>query len=266
VIEARGDPRLRLPVDTGRGSTPDEVQRLAETLNRMLSALERARDSERRFIADASHELRNPLTALRGNAAYLERNGADPAALQDLREDAERLSRLVDQLLAVAREDAAELPTEPVRLDELAHAYDGEADVTVEANGACWVRGDRDALERALANLVDNARRHGPAGGRIEVDCGGASGEAWLTVTDTGPGIAEGQANLATERFWRGPGAEGGGGSGLGLALVRATAERHGGTLAIAGSTFTIRIPALKPLSERPATTKSDLSSAGGDE
>jgi signal transduction histidine kinase len=128
------------------------------------------------------------------------------------------------------------------------------------------VRGDRDALERALANLVDNARRHGPAGGRVEVDCRGASGEAWLTVTDTGPGIAAGQADLATERFWRGPGAAGGGGSGLGLALVRATAERHGGTLAIAGSTFTIRIPALKPLSERPATTKSDLSSAGGDE
>ena len=178
VIEARGDPRLRLPVDTGRGSTPDEVQRLAETLNRMLSALERARDSERRFIADASHELRNPLTALRGNAAYLERNGADPAALQDLREDAERLSRLVDQLLAVAREDAAELPTEPVRLDELAHAYDGDADVAVEANGAYWVRGDRDALERALANLVDNARRHGPAGGRVEVDCGGAVGRS----------------------------------------------------------------------------------------
>jgi len=266
VIEVRGDPRLRLPVDTGRGSTPDEVQRLAETLNRMLSALERARDSERRFIADASHELRNPLTALRGNAAYLERNGADPAALHDLREDAERLSRLVDQLLAVAREDAAELPTEPVRLDELAHAYDGDADVAVEANGATWVRGDRDALERALANLVDNARRHGPPGGRVEVECGGAGGEAWLTASDSGPGIAEGQADLATERFWRGPGAEGGGGSGLGLALVRATAERHGGSLVIDGSRFSIHLPALKPLSESPATTEPDLSEAGGGE
>lgn len=263
VIEARGDPRLRLPVDPGRGSTPDEVQRLAETLNRMLSALERARDSERRFIADASHELRNPLTALRGNAAYLERNGADPAALHDLREDAERLSRLVDQLLAVAREDAAELPTEPVRLDELALGYDGEIDVTVRANGAAWVRGDRDALERALANLVDNARRHGPAGGRVEVESGGANGTAWLAVSDAGAGIAEGQAELATERFWRGPSAQGDGGSGLGLALVRATAERHGGSLQIAGSRFTIQIPALKPLSESPATTDPGLPGAG---
>jgi signal transduction histidine kinase len=264
VIEVRGDPRLRLPVDPGQGRTPDEVQRLAETLNRMLSALEHARDSERRFIADASHELRNPLTALRGNAAYLERNGADPAALHDLREDAERLSRLVDQLLAVAREDAAGLPTEPVRLDELAHAYDGDADVTVQANGATWVRGDRDALERALANLVDNARRHGPPGGRVEVESGGGDGEAWLAVSDTGVGIADDSAELATERFWRGPGAEGGGGSGLGLALVRATAERHGGRLQIAGSRFTIQVPALKPLSESPGTTERDPSGAGG--
>ena len=86
----------------------------------MLAALERAREGERRFVADASHELRNPLAALRGNAEYLARHGADAEALDDLREDAERLSRLVDELLALAREDAAALPQDAVRLDELA--------------------------------------------------------------------------------------------------------------------------------------------------
>ena len=104
-----------------------------------------------------------------------------------------------------------------------------------------------------------------PAGGS-RWNAGGAGGEAWLTVSDSGPGIAEGQADLATERFWRGPGAEGGGGSGLGLALVRATAERHGGSLVIDGSRFSIHLPALKPLSESPATTEPDLSEAGGGE
>ena len=118
VIEQTSDASLRLPVGDRRGA--EEVDRLAETLNGMLAALERARESERRFVADASHELRNPITALRGNAAYLLAHGADPETLADIHADAERLSRLLDDLLALAREDSGAVPDEPVDVAELA--------------------------------------------------------------------------------------------------------------------------------------------------
>ncbi len=260
VIEARGDPALRLPLGEADGRTADEVQRLAETLNRMLAALERARDAERQFVADASHELRNPLAALRGNAAYLARHGADPAALADLRADADRLSRLVDDLLALAREDSSHPPGEPVRLDELAaEAAEGRVRATCLDPG--WVRGDREALWRALANLVENARRYGPADGPIEITVARAGeGAVGLTVADAGPGIDPALAEQATRRFWRGNGARAEAGSGLGLSLVRATAERHGGRLVIDGPRFTIELPALTPLSGFSDTSRGGTS------
>ena len=118
VIEQTSDASLRLPVGDRRGA--EEVDRLAETLNGMLAALERARESERRFVADASHELRNPITALRGNAAYLLAHGADPETLADIHADAERLSRLLDDLLALAREDSGAVPDEPVDVADVA--------------------------------------------------------------------------------------------------------------------------------------------------
>ena len=157
VIESRGDPAMRLPA-TGGERSPDEVARLGDTLNRMLSALERARDRERRFVADASHELRNPLTALRGNAAYLARNGADRAALRDLQEDADRLARLVDELLALAREESTPLPDEPVRLDRLAEPL-GDEQVAVHAGDPGWVRGRRG---RTRARAREPGRERAP--------------------------------------------------------------------------------------------------------
>jgi signal transduction histidine kinase len=253
VIEARSDPALRLPVEPLHGRAPDELDRLAETLNRMLAGLERARDRERQFVTDASHELRNPLTALRGNAAFLARNGADPAALDDLRADADRLSKMVDELLVLAREDTGEPPTDPVRLDQLAQELAGGR-VEVRADDPGWVRGDAGALARALANLVDNGLRHGPPGGRVSVTVSSSGDQVQLEVADQGPGIPPELAELATQRFWRGPGASAGEGSGLGLALVRATAERHGGQLVIAGPRMVIQLPALRPLS-RPSDT-----------
>jgi signal transduction histidine kinase len=253
VIERRGDPALRLP----GGGAPDEVARLADTLNRMLAALERARDNERRFVADASHELRNPLAALRGNAEYLSRHGADREALDDLREDAERLSGLVDELLALAREEAAELPDEPVRLDELAAAAAGGR-VSARSQDAGLVRGDRQALERALANLIDNALRYGPADGPVQVSVERAGDLVRLTVADTGAGIPPEHVAAATQRFWRGDDVRGRPGSGLGLALVRATAERHGGRLEISGPRIAIVLPALRRLSRPGDTTQVD--------
>jgi len=256
VIEQRGDPSLRLPAGGG-DRTPDEVARLADTLNRMLAALERAREGERRFVADASHELRNPLAALRGNAEYLARHGADAEALADLREDAERLSRLVDELLALAREDAAALPQDAVRLDELALSTSGGR-VSVHADDPGLVRGDGQALRRALQNLIENALRHGPADGPVDVSVTRAGPEVRLTVADAGAGIPADLAAAATTRFWRGEDARSHPGSGLGLALVRATAERHGGRLEIDGARFTVVLPALTRLSGDGGRTRAD--------
>lgn len=221
-IERTGDATRRLPAP----ETTDEVGRLAETLNGMLRSLDRARDRERQFVADASHELRTPLTALRGNVAYVARHGASSGdeVVADLEEDSDRMAGLIDALLVLSREDAAGAPKEIVRLDELARlAGERNGPIDVVAPAPVLVRGDQEALERALANLVENARRYGPDGGLITVAAEQESGRARLSVTDEGPGLPPEAAQVAFERFWRGgrdtPGA------GLGLAIVRAIAE-----------------------------------------
>jgi signal transduction histidine kinase len=245
-IERTGDLRRRLP-DPHRA---DEVGRLATTLNAMLDSLEQARDGERRFLADASHELRTPLTALRGNVDHLVRHGATPGLVADLQADAERLSRLADDLLTLSREEAAAPPDEDLRLDELARAV-AAPDVDFDLEAA-RVRGDRAALERALVNLVENARRYGPAGGRIEVAVHLADGLAAMSVRDEGTGLAADDWERAFERFWRAHG--GSDGSGLGLAIVRATAERHGGRAIAAGARVTIELPSFRKVSETGGT------------
>jgi signal transduction histidine kinase len=232
-IGRSGDPRRRLP-----GLHPDdEVGRLAATLNAMLDSLERAQESERRFVADASHELRTPLTALRGNVEHLARHGATAELVADLQADAERLARLADDLLFLSREDAAARPDGEVRLDELARHSSADAWTGTEAR----VAGDHDALARAVANLVENARRHGR--GRVTVDVSQSDEVAVLSVTDEGPGVPDAERERVFERFH-------GGGSGLGLAIVRATAERHGGRAYVDGATFTIALPAVRKASE----------------
>jgi two-component system OmpR family sensor kinase len=242
AIARSGDAAERLPLPPTR----DEVGQLAETLNAMLASLERAREAEHRFVGDASHELRTPLTALRGNAAYIARHGPDPAVLADIEADVARLSGLLDDLLALAREDAAApVHGEPVDLVELARAAaadDQDAQVVVTRPGV--VEAERPALERAVGNLMRNARRHGPAGGRITLTVDGGS----ISVEDEGQGPRD--PDRAFERFWR----DGGEGSGLGLAIVRAIAERHGGTIDVSGSRFTL---ALKELSHKTHTTAS---------
>jgi signal transduction histidine kinase len=247
-IERTGDSRSRLP----EPSSADEVGQLATTLNAMLGSLERAREAERRFLADASHELRTPLTALRGNVAYLARRGATPELVADLARDAERLARLADDLLAVTREESADTPREVVRLDELATAAQ-EDGIEIVAPEPVRVAGDRAALERALANLVENAQRYGPEGGRVTIAAERADGFGRLIVTDEGQGVQGDESEQVFERFWRGrddvPG------SGLGLAIVKAIAERHGGRAYAEGARFTIELPALKDFSESRGTT-----------
>jgi len=241
-IERTRDPGLRLPERAGEG----ELGELTATLNRMLGALESARDTERRFLADASHELRTPLTSLRGNAAYVARHGADPEALADLEQDAARLGRLLDDLLALEREQGARATGELVSLDELlAEAVAGHERVHVGASVPVGVMGQRGALRRALENLLANAEIHGPPGGTVTVELVHVDGRARLSVTDEGPGPRAQDAQRAFSRFWRGEEAAQRPGSGLGLAIVRATAERHGGSVALAGSRFTLDLPAV---------------------
>jgi signal transduction histidine kinase len=239
AIGETGDPARRLPP----AGAHDEVGVLSETLNAMLASLERARESERRFVADASHELRTPLTALRGNAAYIAQHGANPEVLADLEEDAKRLAHLLDDLLALAREDAAGPGAgELVRLDRLALARAGQR-VAIDAPEPVTVRGDADALARAIGNLVENGLVHGPARGVVTVVVRELDGRARVTVSDEGPGLGETDAAHAFERFWRAGVADAPTGSGLGLAIVEATAERHGGSVSVAGAAFTLDLP-----------------------
>jgi two-component system, OmpR family, sensor kinase len=241
-IARTSDPARRLP----EPGTQDELSELAGTLNSMLAALGHARERERRFVADASHELRTPLTALRGNAEHIARHGADPDALDDLVQGTARLSRLIEDLLVLAREDAA-APPAPMRIavGELAQRVAaGEPRVVLELHAEAAVEGDAAALERALANLVENARVHGPAGGAIRLTIDTHDGLVELAVQDEGAGLSPADAERAGERFWRGEHASSRPGSGLGLAIVRATAERHRGELLVEGSRFTLRLPA----------------------
>ena len=226
---------------------------LAATLNRMLVALEQAREGERRFLADASHELRTPLTALVGNVSYLAQHGASDELIADLQEDTSRLARLADDLLTLSREEAAAGPaSELVRLDELVAAIEGD-DLQLSYDPVT-VRGDPNALERAISNLIENARRHGE--GPITVETRAVDGVAILAVSDQGRGLDSSEAHHAFERFWRGRGH--GPGSGLGLAIVRATAERHGGRAYVEGARFTIELPAVRDLSESTGTNDGD--------
>jgi two-component system, OmpR family, sensor kinase len=261
AIATTADASERLPLP----ATRDEVGELATTLNAMLASLERARQNEQRFVADASHELRTPLTALRGNAAYVARHGADPAALADIEAAAARLATLLDDLLALAREDAAAPARgEEVDLPALVRSVAGadpNTELVVKPGAeATKVRSEPLALERAVGNLLRNAREHGPPAGRITVTLAAAGGDrARITVEDEGPGLSDDDVVHAFERFWRSPQARGTG-SGLGLAIVRSIAERHGGSVSVRGACFTIELPSLRDLSRsRPTTPSSPL-------
>jgi len=252
-IERTADPARRLP-DTG---ATDEIGELTGVLNRMLASLEQARAGERRFLADASHELRTPVTALLGNVEYAARHGADAEVLADLRSDASRLARLVDDLLVLER---AAVPAEEQGVVDLACLVRDlvAAPATVAAGGTqhsgrervsageidtARVRGGEDELRRAVSNLIENALVHGPAGGEVTVTLVAVGAQARLTVSDQGRGPDPASRERLFERFWRGPEAAGRPGSGLGLSIAAAIAERHGGQIEVDGSAFTIVLP-----------------------
>ncbi len=228
-------------------SLPREVAPLVLELNRLLIRLHSAFQAQRAFIADAAHELRSPLTAVRLDLQLLDR-APDAAARLEARANlgaaVERAIHLVEQLLTLARneprDDRGELS--PVVLE--AAAAEGVADthalalargidLGLDAEPGVRVPGDRDALRTLVRNLVDNAVRCTPAGGRVQVRTGKTSRGAVLEVTDSGPGIPAADRERVFDRFYRRASAPQGG-SGLGLAIVKAIADRHGARVTLA--------------------------------
>jgi two-component system, OmpR family, sensor kinase len=236
------EPGRRLPVP----DTRDEIARLGETLNAMLDRLEEAIERERRFVDDASHELRTPLSNLKAEIDLALRRSRTPEelerALASASEETDRLSRLAEDLLVLARADRGRLPVRRERVgvgDVVGSAVApfapraAERSVAVEVAVDEDLRADLDAtrIRQALGNLVDNAIRQTPAGGRVTVRAAGENGALRLEVRDSGPGFPEGFLPVAFEPFARpDPGrSRPEGGAGLGLAIVRAVAEAHGG-------------------------------------
>ena len=247
---------------------PRELHPLIGAINELMHRLGGALTLQRHFLADAAHELRSPVTALLLQLNLLERAGnADErrAAIGELRSGVTRAQRLIEQLLQLSRlaPETPALRREPVSLAELARETVGrfsanadhrQIDLGAVAEGVVNVLGDGEQLRILLSNLVDNALRHTPHGGRVDVAAATDGVHCWLTVTDSGPGIAEADQQKVFERFYRVehlPGLQtdegvaqvphadsnngngNGNGSGLGLAIVREVADRHGARITL---------------------------------
>ncbi|HEY6030717.1 MAG TPA: HAMP domain-containing sensor histidine kinase [Gaiellaceae bacterium] len=241
----------------------DELKTLADTFDEMLGRLEASFTAQRQFVADASHELRNPLAVIQTNAdVALWDEGVPESArtrIEAVRRASERMRKLVDDLLALARLELAAAQRSEVDLAQLVHEVGDELDPLARAHGLVLeqdaesgvrVVADRDALKRALANLLDNAFRHSPPGAPVRITAARRNGSAVLSVADRGPGLTAEEQEHVFERFWRSDSARSreSGGAGLGLAIVRRIAESHGGAVAVSsepgeGSTFEIRLP-----------------------
>ncbi len=240
-----------------------EIQIWAQAFNAALDRLEDLFWQQRRFLADVSHELRTPLTIIRGQAQLMQRTGQfDAEAVADIEKEAERLSRLVEDLLFLARAEAGALPLhyEDVDLDALLLevlrqgqrlAAGKQQNLVLEHLEPLPVRGDPDRLTQAILNLLSNAVQYTPAGGTIRVGLRREGDHAALWVSDTGPGIPPEDLPHVFERFYRADRSRtrrGSSGFGLGLSIVRWIIEAHGGHVAVAskvgqGTTFTLYIP-----------------------
>jgi signal transduction histidine kinase len=236
----------------------DEIGRLARTMNAMLTRLEDATDRQRRFVADASHELRSPLTGIR---AQLEVDLEHPELAdwqrteRDVLADAIRMQRLVDDLLTIAVVDASQLDAAhraPVDLDEIVLAEarrihtNHALTVDTRAVSGAQVDGNADQLLRVVRNLLDNAARH--ASSEVSVSLVESNTDVTLRVVDDGPGIPDADRHRVFERFAKLDDARGrdGGGAGLGLAIVHDVVVAHGGSVAVEnapGAAFTVVLP-----------------------
>jgi len=248
-------------------TTDDELSRLATTFNRMLGSLEEAYVTQQRFVGDASHELRAPLTAVQANLELLRRGDRMPAedrtrAIEEAFAETRRMTRLVADLLALARADAgiplrrASVELDRIVLDvvsEARHMTRGHA-IELEHVEPAELSGDPDRVRQLLLILVDNAIRYTPPSGQVIVTLRCSYGWADLTVRDTGVGIAADALPHIFERFYRSDRARvrDPGGTGLGLAIARWVAEQHGGTLNLEselgrGTVARVRLPLAGP-------------------
>jgi signal transduction histidine kinase len=236
----------------------DELKRLADTFDSMLSRLEAGFERERAFARNASHELRTPLSVIGAEAdVALADEADDPEALRRslavVREASGRSERLIEALLALARAEREDHARVELDLAELARELAGETDLAglrleVDAREA-WVLGDPALLRTMTANLIDNAVRHNAPGGWIEIRTEAAGAEARLEVANAGPTITAEEAATLTEPFHRLGGERTGDGFGLGLSIAAAVVRAHGGELAIdplerGGLRVSIRLPA----------------------
>ena len=245
----------------------DEVRALTESFNAMLDTIEDSRqirdetiEAQKRFVADASHELRSPLTSIRANAGFLRdqphatEQDRDEATA-DIAVEADRLGALIDGLITLARADAgAETPGGFRRVDLTAvvdaagrRARNLSIDLTVHIDRPVVVMGNDGALAELVWILIDNAHVHG--GTHVDVDVALRDGTAVLTVSDDGPGIPDGEQEAVFERFYRSDPSRSGPGHGLGLAIARTIVDQHGGRISVeaadgGGATFAVGIPA----------------------
>jgi two-component system OmpR family sensor kinase len=253
---------------------PVEVAPLVHALNALLGRLGHALGAQRAFIADAAHELRTPLTAVHLQAQLAERATTEAersAAHAELRAGVERANRLVMQLLTLAREEpgVSERPFAPVNLAELARqvlaeiapiaaarAIDLGMDESPASPSPAIVDGDAASLRTMISNLVDNAVRHTPSGGRVDVAVRRDGDDVRLTVRDCGPGVPASERERVFDRFYRLGGHTDAQGSGLGLAIVRRIVERHAASISLGpglaspmgeGLEVSVRIPAGAP-------------------
>ncbi|MFD7154756.1 ATP-binding protein [Kribbella sp. NPDC059898] len=230
LIRTTGDLAIPIPAES-----QDEIGRLGSAFAGMTAALDASVGAQRRLVADASHELRTPLTSLTVNLALLAEDVSDrqaPLLAAEALEQAGELKRLTNDLVDLARYGQPAFHTEDVRLDLVAESVAARAArraAHLEFGLTCAptvVHGDPDALERAVANLVDNAVKWSPPGARVQITVK----DGVLDVADGGPGIPDSDLEFVFDRFYRSPAARAHPGSGLGLAIVRQVAEAHGGT------------------------------------
>jgi two-component system, OmpR family, sensor kinase len=260
-----------------------EVGRLGIALNEMMQQIETAFAARaasegrlRRFVGDASHELRTPLTSIRGYAELFRRGAADrpedlAKAMRRIEEEANRMGMLVDDMLLLARLDQGRpLERQPVDLMRItrdavddARAVAPNRPIDYSPNGAIFVPGDEARLRQVLANLLQNANRHTPPGTPVHVQVLDSDDEAVIEVADEGPGMPSDDTSRVFERFWRSDPSRtrASGGAGLGLAIVAAIADAHGGHAEVQsaaghGSRFRVHLPHTAPMS--PETHEGD--------
>ncbi|OGO19000.1 MAG: hypothetical protein A2144_12560 [Chloroflexi bacterium RBG_16_50_9] len=253
-IEASSDLNRRV----GYRGPRDEIRELATTFDHMIEHLERVFQSQKNFVADASHELRGPLTVIRGNLDFLKRNLSEAErreSLTAIEREMVRMAKIVDDLLLLAEVESGEstrhqaVPLGVILQEEAerARTVAGNRKIIVDKRQDLSVKGDAQRLKQLLANLMDNAIKYTPAKGTITLSLYRDGEWAHLEVTDTGIGIAPEHLTHIFDRFYRVDRARsrGSGGTGLGLAIVKGIAEQHGGKVTVTsdpgqGSTFTV--------------------------